>query len=198
MLKLQDNPPIASPEDLLSSSHSARLPWLVGHTKARCEKVFAQDLLVHSIDYFLPMVPRVTISGGRKRRGMAALFPSYVFFCGDEPQRAAALATDRLCQVIPVRDQARLTTELAALDRLLRGGMQLELHPFATIGRRCRIVAGPFAGLEGTVVQRKDDRLARLILEVSMLGQGAAVELEADLLEPVDEGARSPQRATRR
>ena len=114
----------------------------------------------------------------------APLFPSYVFFCGNEAERIAALATDRLCQIIPVRDQQKLTAELTALHRLIEGGMKLELYPFATIGRRCRITRGPFEGLEGTVVQRKENRTVQLVLEVSMLGQGASMEMEADLLEP--------------
>ena len=37
-------------------------------------------------------------------------------------------------------------------------------------------------GLVGTVARR--DKLARLVLEVSMLGQGASLEIECDLLEP--------------
>ena len=184
MLKLQDNPPLTYPGDLLAPDR-ARPPWWVGHTKARFEKAFAQDLLAKRTEYFLPMVARVTVSGGRKRHGMMPLFPSYVFFCGDEERRLTALATDRLCQVIPVRDQQQLTDELIALHRLITGGMKLELYPFATVGRRCRITRGPFAGMEGTVVDRKNARVARLVLEVTMLGQGAAVEIEADLLEPV-------------
>jgi hypothetical protein len=90
-----------------------------------------------------------------------------------------------LCQVIAVRDQKQLTDELTALHRLISGGIKLELYPFATVGRRCRITKGPFEGMEGTVVERKDARVARLVLEVSMLGQGAAMEIEADLLEAV-------------
>jgi hypothetical protein len=184
MLKLRDNPPLTFPDDLLSPDR-ARSSWWVGHTKARFEKAFAQDLRAKSIEYFLPMVSRVTISGGRKRHGLTPLFPSYVFFCGNEEHRAAALATDRLCQVIAVRDQKQLTDELTALHRLISGGIKLELYPFATVGRRCRITKGPFEGMEGTVVERKDARVARLVLEVSMLGQGAAMEIEADLLEAV-------------
>jgi hypothetical protein len=127
----------------------------------------------------------VTISGGRKRHGLTPQFPSNLFFIGNEEHRAAALHTDLLCQVIAVRDQKQLTDELTALHRLISGGIKLELYPFATVGRRCRITKGPFEGMEGTVVERKDARVARLVLEVSMLGQGAAMEIEADLLEAV-------------
>src|SRR5205823_1760905 len=112
-------------------------------------------------------------------------FASYVFFCGDAHQRHAALATDRLCQVIEVVDQSKLVSELTAIHRALSGKAQLDPYPFAAVGRRCRVMAGPFEGLEGIVVQR--DQITRLILQVSVLGGGAALEIDSSLLEPVED-----------
>ena len=158
--------------------------WWVAHTKSRFEKAFAWDLLRHGIGYFLPMVERVRISGGRKRRVMAPLFPSYVFFCGNEADRYAALATDRLCQVLRVADQEVLIGELGDIERAMAGKAVMDPYPFAATGRRCRVKAGPFRGLEGVVVNR--NKVARLVLQVGILGQGAAIEIDADLLEPGD------------
>ena len=66
----------------------------------------------------------------------------------------------------------------------LSGHAELDPYPFAVAGQRCRVIAGPMVGLVGTVVRR--DKLARLVLEISMLGQGASLEIECDLLEPTD------------
>src|SRR5205809_2914043 len=118
MLKLRDNPDILFPptaDDLSSITGT----WRVGHTKARCEKAFANDLAARNIACFLPMIERVTFSGGRKRRGLMPLFSSYVFFCGTEQDRYAALVTDRLCRVIEVQDQKRLVSELSATHRAI-------------------------------------------------------------------------------
>jgi len=165
VLKLADNPPVLTPGvDALSELEGR---WWVAHTKARNEKALAWDLLRHGIGYFLPMRCRVFFSGGRKRRGMAPLFTSYVFFCGDLEDRYTAM-----------------TTKLTAIESALAGDAELEPYPGPAIGRRCRIVGGPFDGLEGVVVERA--RRARLVLQVGLLGQGAAMEIEADLLEPID------------
>ena len=158
--------------------------WWVAHTKSRFEKAFAWDLLRSEIGYFLPLIKRVTVSGGRKRHGMAPLFQSYVFFCGQGEDRYTAMTTDRLCQTIPVADQKRFVAEIAAIEKGLAGRMQLDPYPFAAVGNRCRVRSGPLQGMEGVVVQR--GKLSRLVLEVNTLGQGAAVEIEADLLEPAD------------
>jgi hypothetical protein len=42
------------------------------------------------------------------------------------------------------------------------------------------------AGTEGIVVQR-NAKSSRLVLFVQMLGQGAAVEIDTDLLEPAED-----------
>lgn len=158
--------------------------WRVGHTKARFEKAFAWDLLRRDIAYFLPLLTRVRVSGGKKRRVLMPVFPSYVFFCGGDDARLAALTTNRLCQVIEVADQRQIVAELAAVQQALAGEAELDPYPFAAAGRRCRVTAGPFQGLEGIVASRAN--VTRLVLQVSILGQGAAMEIDADLLEPVD------------
>src|SRR5438105_2419012 len=76
MLRVEENPPAQSPvvEDLASAPGR----WWVAHTRSRCEKALAWDLLRRGIVYFLPMVERVRMSGGRKRRFLLPLFPSYL------------------------------------------------------------------------------------------------------------------------
>jgi transcription antitermination factor NusG len=89
--------------------------------------------------------------------------------------------------VIRVVDQARLIGELRALHRALSGRAPLDPYPHAAVGRRCRVTAGPFRGVEGTVV-RWEGR-TRIVLQVGILGRGAAMEIHPDLLEPANEPA---------
>lgn len=182
MLKFSDNPPMLHPAELLNSASS--FDWWVAQTKSRSEKAFAQDLARKGVGYFLPMLERVRMSGGRKRRTLLPLFPGYVFLRGSAESRLIALQTDRICQIIDVTDQAQLTEELLAVHRLLMSDKPVDWHPFAVVGRRCRITHGPLQGLTGVVIQR-DQSAARLVLQVSMLGQGASLEVDADLLEPL-------------
>ncbi len=180
MLALQDNPPILGPESQPLRQRIGR--WWVAHTKARCEKALAWNLLNQNITYFLPMVERVTFSGGRKRRGMTPLFPSYVFFCGSLDDRLAALTTDRLCQVIEVGDQELLLNELCDIERVLKSPGNLAPFSFAAVGQLCRVKCGPLQGLQGIVMQ--SGQRTQLVLQVTMLGQSVALEIEAGLLEP--------------
>ena len=183
MLKLSDNPPPLSPP----ASTVADLPgqWWIAHTRSRSEKAFAWDLTALGIGYFLPMVRRTFVSGGRKRQTRRPLFTSYVFICGGPTARQQALATGRLCAVLPVPDQARLIAELSTVQRALAGSPELDLYPHAATGRRCRVTAGPLMGTEGVVVRRT--ARATLVLEISILRQGASLEVDLDLIEPVDQ-----------
>jgi transcription antitermination factor NusG len=182
MLKFTDNPPMLPSTVLSVADFSA--DWWVAHTKARNEKALAHELNGHGIGYYLPMVERVKMSEGRKRRMMLPLFQSYVFFCGGLDERYAALATDRVCQVIPVADRSKFVGELTAVEKAVASKLELDLNPFAVVGRRCRVTAGPLQGVTGTIIRR--DNRTRLVLWVTMLGRGASLEIDADLLEPVD------------
>ena len=180
VLKLSDNPPMLPPS--VESVTDLQGTWRLAHTRARFEKAFAWDMHREGIGYYLPMIERVRISGGRKRRILAPMFVSYVFLCGSDEDRYKAMSTNRLCQTIDAPDQHRLVEELRFIEQALDGQAELDPYPFAVIGQRCRVTAGPMVGLVGTVAHRH--KLARLVLEVSMLGQGASLEIECDLLEP--------------
>ena len=192
MLAVSENPPALSPG--MNCISEAQGPWWVAHTKARFEKAFAADLCARRIAYFLPMLERVRISGGRRRCGLMPLFPSYVFFAGDGEARYAAVATGRLCQAIRVADQARLVRELTDVQRALDGRAPLEAYPHAAVGRRCRVTAGPFRGMEGTVIRCGGS--TRIVLQVGILGRGASMEIDAGLLEPAGEEMNEPRRAS--
>ena len=181
MLKNSEEPSMLPPGVASVGELAGR--WWVAHTRSRFEKAFARDLLGRGIGYFLPLVKRVRVVGGRKRRILLPLFPSYVFFCGDEESREIAMKTNRLCQTIPVTDQDKLLSQCASIEQALAGGAELDPCPGLAVGRRCRVTAGPFRDMEGTVI-RKDGR-SRIVLEISTLGLGASLEVEADLLEPI-------------
>jgi hypothetical protein len=182
MLKFADNPPMRPPA--VDSVAAFAGEWWVAHTKPRFEKALAFDLLALGVAYYLPLVERVTVSGGRKRRALMPLFPSYLFFCGAVEAKYAALATSRVVQVIHARDRARFVAEIVAVEMAIARNARLDLYPFAVIGTRCRVRSGPLIGIEGTIV-RRDDR-AMLVLNVGMLGTAAALEMDAELLEPVE------------
>ena len=96
----------------------------------------------------------------------------------------AAMTTNRICRTLDVFDQDGLVTQLIAIEKALVGDAELTPCPLPEIGRRCRVRAGPLVNVEGVVVEYA--KRARLILAVGILGQGAEMEIDADLLDFID------------
>jgi transcription antitermination factor NusG len=183
MLGLSENPSILAPGvESLTDLHGT---WWIAYTRPRFEKAFARDLCSHGIGYFLPMYEKTIFSGGRHRHVMLPLFTSYVFFCGAEQDRYMAMRTNRLCHTLDVVDQERLVEELANIEAALLNKAVVAGYPGLAVGNRCRIMSGPMMGTEGVVVERKYTK-ARVVIEVTIMRQGALVEIDADLLEPLD------------
>jgi len=182
MLKLTDNPPMLSPMAQRLSDLQGQ--WWVACTRGQHEKSLARYLLAREVGYFLPMHKRVTFCRKVKRTSLLPLFPCYVFVCGDKHEREAALQSNRIFRTIEVANQAQLVAELTAIETALAGNAELELYPSLAVGQCCRVIAGPFEGLEGIVVERRSR--ARFVLRVGILGQGAAMLLDGDLLQTVD------------
>jgi transcription antitermination factor NusG len=60
--------------------------------------------------------------------------------------------------------------------------MHAEPFPFLTAGRRVRIKAGPFEGMEGILVRRKGK--LRLVLSIDVILRAIAVDVDVVDVEP--------------
>jgi transcription antitermination factor NusG len=96
-----------------------------------------------------------------------------------------AMRTNRLCHTINVADQEKLVEELSSIEAALFSRSVIDAYPNIPVGSRCRIVSGPMRNTEGVVVGRNCAR-ARMVLEVTILTQGALVEVDADILEQLE------------
>ena len=168
-------PVIASPAESLTGT------WFVLHTKARQEKAVAGDLETLGIQHFLPLVRYRRIQGGRVRRSSVPLFPGYIFLCGDDQDRLAALRTRRVANVLLVPDQAQLKFDLSHIWKAVDSEHPVDLYPRLRKGTRCRVTRGSLSGLEGVVIRRKGPW--SVYVGVAFLGQSAELEIDpADLM----------------
>ena len=183
MLKVGENPPITWPEEKSVRDFAGQ--WWVVHTKSRNEKALAQDLICKDISYFLPMSWKIRRRIGRTTRSLLPLFSGYLFFCGEENQRIELLRTNRVANLIEVKDQQKIVKELLQIEQALRAGAPLVLHKYLKAGQLCRVIAGPLADLQGIIAKTKS--ATRLVLRIDMLGQAASVEIDTDMIEIIDE-----------
>ena len=141
MLKVNENPPLIWPQ--VESVQQFNGLWWVAHTKSRNEKALAQDLMAKNISYFLPMTWRVHRRSHRTIKALLPLFTGYLFFCGNEAERIELLKTNRVANLLEVKDQESLIHELVRFDQALRAGAPLTPHKYLNKGQWCRVIAGP-------------------------------------------------------
>ena len=182
LLKMNENPPVIWPEARSVRDFTGQ--WWVVHTKSRNEKALAHDLIAKNISYFLPMTMKVSRRSHRTLKSLLPLFAGYLFFCGEEDDRVESLKTNRVVNLLEVTDQEALVKELVRFEQALRVGAPLTPHKYIEKGRWCRVLAGPLLGLEGIVVEHRG--ATRLVLQIDMLGQAASVEIDVDMIEPIE------------
>jgi transcription antitermination factor NusG len=157
--------------------------WWLLHTKSRQEKAVALQLHSRRLAFYLPLVPRRSMSRGKLREAQVPLFPSYVFLFGTAEDRLFALRTNRLASANAVASGEKLRRDLAQVAGLIAMGSPLTPEARLEPGQRVRVKSGPCAGYEGTLIKRHGK--SRLVVRVEQLLQGASVEIEDYRLEAI-------------
>jgi len=176
--------PSMYPETLLDGAMElAGRRWLALYTKARQEKSLARELLKYRIPFYLPLVRKTNISRGRRRTSLVPLFAGYLFLYGSEEERVRALATNRISRILAVEEPDQLLFDLRQVHQLIAANAPLTVESRLGPGERVRVRQGAFAGLEGTVLKRRGE--TRLLVSINFLQQGASVEIDDFLLDPL-------------
>lgn len=159
--------------------------WYAAYTCANHEKRVAAELGARDVEHFLPLYSSVRRWKDRRVNLELPLFAGYIF---------VRLALRDRMRVVQIPSVVRLVgfgglptalpdTEMEIMRSGLSHGLHAEPHPFLTVGRRVRITAGPFAGLEG-VLKRKKSSL-RVVVTLELIQRSVAVDVEAADVQPL-------------
>ncbi len=159
--------------------------WYAAYTCAKHEKRVAAELGMREVEHFLPVYSSVRRWKDRRVMLDLPLFPGYVF--------VRLALRDRL-RVVQIPSVVRLVgfgglptalpdTEMEIMRSGVSQSPHAEPHPFLTVGRRVRITAGPFAGLEG-VLKRKKSSL-RVVISLELIQRSVAVDVDIADVRPV-------------
>jgi transcription antitermination factor NusG len=160
-----------------------RPQWYAIYTCANHEKRVAAELQARAVENFLPLYHSVRRWKDRRVGLDLPLFPGYVF---------VRLALQDRLRVVQVPSVVRLVgfggvpavlpeTEMEIVRAGLSKGLRAEPHPFLRVGRRVRIVDGPFAGLEGILKQKKSG--LRVVVSMELIQRSVALNVDASDVE---------------
>jgi transcription antitermination factor NusG len=151
--------------------------WYVLRTRSRHEKVVRDQLVERSIEAFLPLYERWSRWKDRKKKIAFPLFPGYCFARFPLTERFRVLNVVGVAQLLGFSGRAEPVpdAEIEAIQRLTATTLQYDPHPFLTEGMEVEVIRGPLAGVRGRLLRK--DRVARLVLAVTLIRQAAVVEI---------------------
>lgn len=172
----------------IENAQIARGPWHALYTRHRHEKAAARVLVNKGFEVFLPLYTTQHQWQDRVKQVSLPLFPSYLFLRGGLDRWPQIVTTPGVCEVVRCGGRPAVipVVEIEGVKRLLASTLRVEPHPFLKSGDWVRVKWGPLAGLEGILIRRK--QVSRLVLSIAMLGQSAAVEVDAAVVERVGSG----------
>jgi len=159
--------------------------WYAVFTLPKHEKSVTRHLDQREVESFLPTYEEIRLWKNRQRMKLVLpLFPTYLFVRVNERERVKTLQSPGVLQI--VGNGKEPLPLLDAEIEFLRSGFQgKKIEPFRdlVIGQRVRIKTGAMQGIQGTLVRKS--KALRFVLTLELINQHAAVEVNAEDLEPL-------------
>jgi transcription antitermination factor NusG len=164
--------------------------WYACYTRARHEKRVEALLRERGFESYLPTFPRLRQWKDRKKQVSWPLFPSYVFGCFSLRDLHRVLSIPGVATIVRTNGQPT-PIRLDELENVRRFAQALavtpvepKFAPFVAVGQWVRVREGPFLGVCGIVLERRNRR--RVLVGVEAIGQGLEVNIDTRLLEPIE------------
>ena len=138
------------------------------------------------IETFLPLLSKISQWKGRQKRIEWPLLPGYCFVRFAVSVKLKVVQAAGVVEIIGSaagRPEAIPDDEIIALQRVMQSGVACEGHPALKEGMVVEIIRGPLIGVRGTLL-KKDNR-SRILVAVNLIGQGAAIDIEAHDIAPL-------------
>ena len=160
--------------------------WYAIRTRSRAEKVVQEQITQRGLESFLPLMTRVSLWKDRRKRIEWPLFAGYCFARFTGEQRLLVLQSPGVVEIVgsavgraePIPDD-----EIITMQRVISSRQVYEPHSHLTEGMAVEVLRGPLLGLRGKLVRKTDG--CRLSVAITLIGQGAAVHIDAQDIAPV-------------
>jgi transcription antitermination factor NusG len=177
----------------IPSSSSAK--WFALQVRPRREKSVADVLGNKGFEHFVPLYEISTRWRGRPVVRRCPLFAGYVF-CRFDPcdRQIPIVTTPGLLRVVGYGKKpiAIADEEISALQSVSGAGLAAEPCPYIERGTRVRIQSGVLEGVEGLLVNFKNQD--RLLLSIRLLQRSIVLEIERFCVSPIGHRVRSDGR----
>lgn len=159
--------------------------WYAVHTRYQHEQHVNQQLESKGFPTFYPTCTKLQSWSDRNKKISQPLFPGYLFITEIENRHLHVVATPGVCGIVSIAGVPAPIpqTEIEAIRRALCNSHMVEAHPYLNTGDKVLVTEGPLSGVTGILV--RNDKAAKLVLSVELLGRSVAVAMDTESVERV-------------
>lgn len=161
--------------------------WYALRVKARSEKLIATIAQHKGFEEFVPVYRSSRRWSDRTKSLEIPLFPGYVFCRLESKSWLPLLTIPGVLHFVSVgKAPAPIdASEMLAIRMATESGCPTEPWPFLNVGPKVRLGKGPLAGLEGRLVEIREQY--RMVVSVTLLKRSVAVELDRTCVSFLDD-----------
>ena len=160
------------------------MSWYVVHTRSRHEYKVNSGLVQKNLTTFLPEIESWSKQKDRKKKIFTPLFPGYIFaevFSLDNETKLAILKTAGVVRILGKKENSEPIpvpdSKIDAIRRLVNSKTEIFTMQFPRKGEPARIMDGPFAGIEGTVISSNVEK-ELFVISIDLLQRSVAIKLK--------------------
>jgi transcription antitermination factor NusG len=160
------------------------MSWYVVHTRSRSEYKVNSGLIQKNLTTFLPEIESWSKRKDRNKKILVPLFPGYIFAESsflDNETKLAILKTVGVVSILGKKDNSKPIpvpdNKIDVIRRFVNSKEEIFAMQFPQLGDPARIIDGPFAGIEGTVVKRNVEK-ELFVVSVELLQRSVAIKLK--------------------
>lgn len=162
--------------------------WFALSVRPRHERSSAAALRSKGYEEFVPLYRSRRRWSDRVKELELPLFAGYVFCQFDVRFRLPILTTPGVVRIVGAGREPTAVpdSEIEALKSVARSGLPVEPWPFLQPGSSISIEDGPLRGVQGTLLEIKQQ--GRLVLSVGLLRRSISVEVDRRWVRPLQAG----------
>ncbi len=159
--------------------------WYALYTRPRHEKKAYDMLIEKGAMAYLPLLSTVRVYKTRKKKVELPLFPSYMFCQFEYKERYSILETHGIIKIVNFNGEPAIVPDwqIEAMRTILLKPESLKMENYFRQGDLVEVMAGPFKGLQGTVMNKKGE--SRLIITIDGIMQTLSVEVDMNNLKTI-------------
>jgi len=160
--------------------------WYVLYTKPRHEKTVEEQLLKRKIEAFTPKITLRRKWSDRVKLVEEPLFKSYCFARFSLKDKVKIVSQPGVVDIVNFNKQYTTVDDsvISALKIMVANELKIDPCPYLKNGNRVMVRRGPFKGLEGYIIEKRNKN-AILVISIDAIAASVKCVIDADYVDLV-------------